>query len=55
MQPFPVHPNCYKKCLLFFFIQYKKEKMLRRASLKNDVTQTTKEKKAKFIVYLITY
>ena len=37
-----------KKCSLFFFIQYKKEKMLRRASLKNDVSETTKERKAKF-------
>ena len=37
-----------KKCLLFFFIQYKKEKMRRRASLKNDVSETTKERKAKF-------
>ena len=47
--------NYYKKIFTFFFILYKKEKILRRASLKtakqslkNKVSQTTKERKAKF-------
>ena len=46
MQSFLVHANCLKK--FFFFIQYKKGKMLRRASLKDNISQTTKETKAKF-------
>ena len=48
MRPSSVHPNCYKLFFTFFKIQSKKEKLLRRASLKDDISQTIKERKAKF-------
>ena len=37
-----------KKIFTFFFIQNKKKKMLRRTSLKDDISRTRKERKTKF-------
>ena len=43
-----LYPQTVIKFFLpFSFIQYKKEKMLTRASLKDDISQATKERKAK--------
>ena len=39
MQPFPVHPNCYKKNITYFCIQYKnewKERKFRRQKIKES-------------------
>ena len=50
IKPFPAQPNCYKKNFDFFFSLFIiiQKKMLRRASLREDISQTTKERKAKF-------
>ena len=45
MQPFPVHPKCYKN---FFYVFSSFSMRKKWWNLKDDISQTKKEKKAKF-------